>query len=63
MTNDDLAELMPYYADGVKEGGLRISPGSQGESSSAFESGIRGGVTGILASPFFLYRGDQSPRG
>src|SRR5580700_3870611 len=49
VTNDDIAELMQYYADGVKEGG--------------FESGIRAGVTGILASPFFLYRGDRLPAG
>jgi hypothetical protein len=33
---------MLYYQDGLKEGG--------------FESGVRG-VTGILSSPFFLYRG------
>jgi len=62
VTGDDVAELMRYYTDGVKEGGLR-SPGSQGESSSSFESGIRSGVTGILASPFFLYRGERVPAG
>jgi mono/diheme cytochrome c family protein len=62
VTNDDIAELMQYYADGVKEGGLR-SPGSQGESSSTFESGIRAGITGTLASPFFLYRGERVPAG
>jgi len=62
VTNDDIAELMQYYADGLKKGGLR-SPGSQGESSSAFESGIREGVTGMLASPFFLYRGERVPTG
>ncbi len=49
VTNDDIAELMQYYADGVKEGG--------------FESGIRSGITGMLASPFFLYRGEQVPAG
>ncbi len=48
-TNDDIAELMTYYADGVKQGG--------------FESGIRSGVTGVLASPFFLYRGERIPAG
>jgi len=48
-TGDDIAELMQYYSDGVKEGG--------------FESGIRSGVTGILASPFFLYRGERVPSG
>jgi len=62
VTNDDIADIMQYYADGVKEGGLR-SPGSQGESSSSFESGVREGVTGILASPFFLYRGVRLPAG
>ena len=40
---------MQYYADGAKLGG--------------FESGIREGVTGILASPFFLYRGERVPAG
>jgi len=49
VTNDDIAELMQYYADGVKKGG--------------FESGIREGVTGTLASPFFLYRGERVPAG
>ncbi len=49
VTNDDIAELMQYYADGVKQGG--------------FESGIRDGVTGMLASPFFLYRGERVPAG
>jgi mono/diheme cytochrome c family protein len=49
VTSDDLAEIMEYYADGMKEGG--------------FESGIRAGITGILASPFFLYRGERVPAG
>ena len=49
VTNDDIAELMQYYADGVKQGG--------------FESGIRAGITGMLASPFFLYRGERVPAG
>ncbi|MBV9508589.1 MAG: DUF1592 domain-containing protein [Acidobacteriia bacterium] len=49
VTNDDLAEIMEYYADGAKQGG--------------FESGIREGITGILASPFFLYRGERVPAG
>ncbi len=62
VTSDDIAELMQYYADGVKQGGLR-SPGAQGESSAAFESGIRTGITGMLASPFFLYRGERIPAG
>ncbi len=49
VTNEDIADLMQYYADGVKEGG--------------FESGIRSGITGMLASPFFLYRGELVPAG
>ena len=49
VTSDDIAEIMQYYADGVKEGG--------------FESGVREGLTGILASPFFLYRGERIPAG
>jgi mono/diheme cytochrome c family protein len=55
VTNDDIAELMQYYADGVKQ--------SKTDSSAAFESGIRAGVTGILASPFFLYRSERVPTG
>ena len=49
INDEDMAEIMQYYADGVKEGG--------------FESGIREGITGILASPFFLYRGERIPTG
>jgi mono/diheme cytochrome c family protein len=49
VTNEDIADVMQYYADGVKQGG--------------FEPGIREGVTGILASPFFLYRGERIPAG
>jgi len=49
VTDQDVSELMQYYADGIKEGG--------------FESGIRAGVTGMLASPFFLYRGERLPSG
>jgi hypothetical protein len=49
VTSDDIAELMKYYADGAKQGG--------------FEAGVRSGVTGILASPFFLYRGERVPAG
>jgi mono/diheme cytochrome c family protein len=54
ITNDDITELMQYYADGVKQGA---------QSSSPFDSGIRGGITGMLASPFFLYRGERVPVG
>src|SRR6266853_5060992 len=49
VTDQDLTELVVYYKDGVKEGG--------------FESGIRSAVTGLLASPFFLYRGEHVPTG
>jgi len=60
VTNDDIAEIMQYYADGVKDGG----PGSPGgDPLSGFESGIRSGLTGMLASPFFLYRGERVPTG
>src|SRR5262249_17223284 len=46
---EDLTELLQYYEDGLKDGG--------------FEAGIRSAVTGILASPFFLYRGERVPSG
>src|SRR4029077_7835295 len=41
---EDVDELLRYYEDGVKDDG--------------FEGGIRGAITGLLASPFFLYRGE-----
>jgi mono/diheme cytochrome c family protein len=46
---DDVNELVQYYQEGAKEGG--------------FEGGIRSAVTGLLASPFFLYRGERVPTG
>jgi len=49
VSDEDLSELFMYYQDGVKEGG--------------FEGGVRGAITGILASPFFLYRGERVPAG
>jgi mono/diheme cytochrome c family protein len=49
VTSEDVGELMQYYTDGAKQGG--------------FESGIRAGLTGMLASPFFLYRGERVPAG
>jgi mono/diheme cytochrome c family protein len=49
VTDQDITELLAYYKDGVKEGG--------------FESGIRSALTGLLASPFFLYRGEHVPTG
>jgi mono/diheme cytochrome c family protein len=45
---EDVNELFQYYQEGAKEG---------------FESGIRSAITGILASPFFLYRGERIPAG
>lgn len=45
----DLSELLTYYRDGLKRGG--------------FEEGIRSAITGILASPFFLYRIEDVPPG
>src|SRR5438093_11683247 len=45
---DDVNELMQYYEEGAKE---------------SFESGIRSAMTGLLASPFFLYRGEHVPSG
>jgi len=48
-TAEDVDELFAYYQDGIKDG--------------SFESGVRGAVTGVLASPFFLYRGEHVPRG
>jgi mono/diheme cytochrome c family protein len=47
VTTEDVNELFQYYQEGVKDGG--------------FEAGIRSAVTGLLASPFFLYRGERVP--
>jgi mono/diheme cytochrome c family protein len=49
VTAEDVNELMQYYQDGVKTG--------------SFDEGIRGAVTGLLASPFFLYRTEHVPAG
>jgi hypothetical protein len=49
LAESDLAELLEYYRDGLAAGG--------------FEEGIRSAVTGILASPYFLYRVEQAPAG
>jgi mono/diheme cytochrome c family protein len=49
VSEEDVAELMQYYQDGVKDG--------------SFDSGIRSAITGILASPFFLYRTEKIPAG
>jgi mono/diheme cytochrome c family protein len=47
-TEADLADLMQYYQEGYEVDG--------------FEEGIRSAVTGILASPYFLYRVEPAPR-
>jgi mono/diheme cytochrome c family protein len=60
VTNDDIAELMQYYNDGVNQA-TKQAPDAKAQSAAIFESGIRAGVTGMLASPFFLYRGDHVP--
>jgi hypothetical protein len=49
---EDVNELLQYYRDGVKD----IDDGG-------FEGGIRSAITGLLASPFFLYRGERVPGG
>ena len=49
INEQDLGELLAYYRDGVEAGG--------------FEEGIRSAVTGILASPYFLYRAERVPEG
>jgi mono/diheme cytochrome c family protein len=49
VTAEDVNELFAYYQDGVKEGG--------------FDDGVRRAVTGLLASPFFLYRAERVPAG
>jgi hypothetical protein len=48
VTAEDVNELLEYYEDGAKEG---------------FEAGIRSAITGLLASPFFLYRAERVPAG
>ena len=49
VSNEDVNELLEYYQDSVKAEG--------------FEGGIRSAITGLLASPFFLYRGERVPDG
>jgi mono/diheme cytochrome c family protein len=49
VTAEDVNELLQYYQEGAKAGG--------------FEAGIRSAMTGLLASPFFLYRGERVPSG
>src|SRR5690606_12876976 len=47
LSTADVAELMEYYDAGAERGG--------------FEEGTRAGITGVLASPFFLYRAEGFP--
>jgi mono/diheme cytochrome c family protein len=47
LAETDLARLMQYYREGAAAGG--------------FEAGVRSAITGILASPYFLYRGERVP--
>jgi hypothetical protein len=56
VTAQDVNELYQYYQDGAKDP-------STGSGQAAFESGVRSAVTGLLASPFFLYRGERVPAG
>ncbi len=49
LTEQDLAELLAYYREG--------------HAVNGFEEGIRSAITGILASPYFLYRVEQVPEG
>src|SRR4030095_9856230 len=49
VTAEDVNELLAYYNDGAKEGG--------------FEGVVRTAITGLLASPFFLYRSERVPTG
>lgn len=46
VTAEDVTELLQYYKDGAQ---------------TSFEEGIRSAITGMLASPFFLYRGERVP--
>jgi hypothetical protein len=48
LSETDVKRLTDYYEAGAKAGG--------------FEEGIRQGITGILASPYFLYRGEKVPQ-
>ncbi len=47
LAETDLQKLLRYYRDGSAAGG--------------FEEGIRSAITGILANPNFLYRGERVP--
>lgn len=49
VTEADLRDVLAYYERGAANGG--------------FEEGIRGALTSILASPYFLYRAERAPPG
>jgi mono/diheme cytochrome c family protein len=53
---EDFNELFEYYQDGVKAE-------KEHGNDAGFEGGIRSAITGLLASPFFLYRGERVPDG
>jgi hypothetical protein len=53
---EDVDELFQYYQDGR----LRADGAS---ARQGFEAGIRSAITGLLASPFFLYRAERVPTG
>jgi len=48
LAEEDLTDLLAYYRDGA--------------ATNGFEEGIRSGLTGILASPYFLYRIEMPPQ-
>lgn len=48
LAEEDIAERLAYYDDGRSNGG-------------DFEQGIEYAIAGILASPYFLYRSEESP--
>ena len=50
VTADDIAELMPFYDAGRKDGG-------------SFDQGVEQIVAAVLASPDFLYRSIRGPKG
>jgi hypothetical protein len=47
LSEGDLQEILAYYREGL--------------AANGFEEGIRSGITGILASPYFLYRIEMAP--
>src|SRR5688572_12979117 len=47
VAEDDLQVLLEFYREGL--------------ASNGFEEGIRSGITGILSSPYFLYRIEMPP--